>query len=71
MVILDGLEDERADLMDAIDALEKAIDALSPWQSEGLETIIDVKRLLEERKAEINAKINTLEPRERLTGWDL
>lgn len=71
MVILEGLEDERADLMDAIDALEKAIDALSPWQSEGLETIIDVKSLLEERKAEISTKINTLEPRERLTGWDV
>lgn len=68
---LEGLEDERADLMDAIDALGKAIDALAPWQSEGLETIIDAKGLLEERKAELNIKINALELRERLTGWDI
>lgn len=65
------LEDERADLMDAINHLNTAIAALSEWNSDGLDTIINAKWALEERVAEINTKIAGMEPRERLTGWDI
>lgn len=68
-----SLEDERADIMDAINHLEKAFDAIYQWTSvdDAIDGITEAKNLLLERKGRINTKIAGMTPRERLTGWDL